>query len=135
MAVIAATGIIISIEYPGDDAKRWARLYDNRVHGLTVDEAGTTSPKPVIIGGFPLAATDTAPILSPQWAGFDDPAIIVENLWRGNVSDFFTWLATNNGAHRPLQARFVIDAGLVNGFDTWAGLHPDLTFDGEPPAP
>jgi hypothetical protein len=135
MAVIPTTGTIISIEYPGDDAKRWARLYDNRARALIVDETGATPMKPQIVGGFPLAATDTAPILSPQWAGFDEPAVVVENLWRGTVSDFFTWLATNNGAHRPLQARFVIEAELVNSFAIWANLHPELVFDDEPPAP
>jgi hypothetical protein len=87
----------------------------------------------VLLGSLPLAATDTAPILSPQWAGFDEPAVVVPDLWRGALDDFFTWLATNNGAARPLQMRFAVSPELHNGFAVWANMHPDLVFDGDSP--
>jgi hypothetical protein len=135
MATIACTGIIISIEYPGEDARWWARLYDNRLQGLIVDETGAAEAKPVIIGQFPLAATATAPILSPQWASFEDPTVVVPDLLRASLAEFLTWLATNNGAHRPLQARFGLSPNLMNGFAAWANHNPDLVFEGDPPPP
>jgi hypothetical protein len=147
MMVIPAVSpvIIISIEYPGDDARRWARLYDNQALGWIVDEnmpvpqkpAAPISPQPypLIIGSFPLPATDTNPIISPQWCKYDGPALFVPDVLRSTFSEFLTWLATNNGAHRPLQARFVVHSDLMNGFNDWAAANPDLVFDGEPPPP
>jgi hypothetical protein len=137
MAVIPAgpSSIIVSIEYPGDDSSRWARLYDNRLQGLIVDETGAAEAKPVLVGSLPLAATDTTPILSPQWAIFDDPMLIVPDMLRGRAADFFTWLATNNGANRPLQARFGISSALHNAFEEWSRANPELTFADDPPEP
>jgi hypothetical protein len=52
--------------------------------------------------------------------------VLVPDLWRGNVADFLTWLATNNGATRPLGKRLGVSLGLFNGFDAWASANPTL---------
>jgi hypothetical protein len=136
--------IVVSIEYPGDDARRWARLYDNHVLGWICDEtqvmptkpaAPSAQPTPLIVGSFPNMATNTAPILSPQWCKWYEPTMFVPDMLRATLPDFLTWLATNNGARRPLQARFGVNPALLNGFATWANANPDLVFDGDPPPP
>lgn len=127
-----STAVLISVEYPADGIS-WARLYDNPILGWTVDETGATPPKPIIIGTLPLVPADTGEVLSPQWANYVDPAVFVPDLWRGSLADFFTWLATNNGVRRPLQARFGVSHTLYNDFRAWAQDNPDLSFVGDPP--
>ena len=119
-SVIASTapGLLISIEY-APNGLDWARLYDNPILGWVVDEAAPADPQPVVIGQLPTPAAATAPVISPQWAHFvfvgaEPGAVFVPDLWRGATPDFFTWLATNNGAARPLAARFGCDFALQN---------------------
>jgi|KBSMisStaDraftv2_1062788.scaffolds.fasta_scaffold98089_2 hypothetical protein len=136
MGTVAAGpgSVMVSIEYDGT-GKAWARLYDNPILGWTIDETGASEPVPSVMGSLPLIPADTAPILSPQWVIFIDPAIFVPDLWRGSFPDFLTWLATNNGATRPLSARFAVSPSLLNGFNEWAQAHPELSFEGDPPEP
>lgn len=124
--------VLVSIEYPADGLA-WARLYDNQLIGWCVDETGAAESLPSIVGQLPTAPPDTGAILSPQWVQFTDPTIFVPDLWRGSLHDFFTWLATNNGATRPLAARFGISSNLVNGFDAWAKTYPALVYVEPPP--
>jgi len=128
--VIPATGLIVSIEYDLDDATLWARLYDNSLQGWVVDEAAAKLDKPLIIGSLTTAATTGAPIISPQWVSWLAPSIIVPDLWRGSFAEFLTWLATNNGAHRPLEGRFRLATDLYNGWTAWAQANPDLVHAG-----
>jgi hypothetical protein len=137
-----ATIIIVSIEYPADGLK-WVRLYDNHALGWIVDEtmpvpmkpAPPVSPQPypLIVGSFPTPAPDTSPIISPQWCKCVGPNILVPDLWRGTILEFFAWLATNNGARRPIGANFVLHSTLLNNYAAWAQSNPDLAFSGPPP--
>lgn len=124
MQVIAATGIIIAVEYPTDPLE-WARLYDNQLIGWTIDETGTAEPVPSIIGQLPTAAGD-APMVSPQWASFSELSVLVPDLWRGPTDDFFTFMATNSGGKRPLAAEFRLSIDLFNAFNAWAVRNPTL---------
>jgi hypothetical protein len=154
MMVIPAFGeiVIISVEYAADGLA-WARLYDNHALGWIVDETMpvplkpapplSPAPYPLIVGNFPMPAPDTGAILSPQWCKFiggtriggtgSGGAVIVPDLWRGQLPGFLTWLATNNGARRQLQPQFVVHAALIQGFRVWAARNPSLVLD-EPSA-
>jgi hypothetical protein len=137
--VIPGEGMVVSIEYPANGLD-WARLYDNLVLGWYVDETTPVplappapppvAPHPCIIGHFPTHAPDTSPIISPQWAKYVEPTIFVPDLWRGSFPEFLTWLATNNGAFRPLESRIRIHTALYNGFEEWARHNPDLVYAG-----
>jgi hypothetical protein len=150
--VIPGTGVIISVEYAADGLA-WARLYDNQVLGWYVDteppittpEGSTTplvgppiapgaSPVPVILGHLLAPPPATMPIVSPQWANYVEPNVFVPDIWRGTVEEFFAWLATNNGAQRPLGSRLLSDTSLQHAFAMWAHHNPDISFAGDPPA-
>jgi len=111
-----AAGVLIAIEYDASGLQ-WARLYDNRVNGWRVDDAGLIEPAPVIIGALPTPAPDTAPVSSPQWGALA--------AWRGSFADFLDWLATNNGASRRLESRLGISAAAANTFLDWSRRNPD----------
>jgi hypothetical protein len=129
MTVISGTGLVVSIEYPADGLA-WARLYDNAVHGWLIDDVTGLIKQPSIIGSLPTAAPDTSPILSPQWVEYIAPTIFVPDLWRGSFAEWLTWLATNNGAKRPLEGRFRIATDLYNGWQAWAQANPSLVHAG-----
>jgi hypothetical protein len=69
----------------------------------------------------------TAPVLSPQWVHVHPDMILVPNIWRGSYQEFFTWLATNNGAARKLYAEFVHPT-LIAEWQTWSRLWPALAL-------
>ena len=96
---VAATGVLISIEYDATGLE-WARIYDNPILAWIIDDAlEPNSPLPMVIGQLPLRAPDTTPVISPRWATLENArAVLVPDLWRDNLSDFLTWLATNAGA-------------------------------------
>jgi hypothetical protein len=125
----AANTIVISIEYDATGLA-WARLTDHQALAWYIDNSQMPMPpRPSINGTLPRTAPDTRPILSPQWAEFvGGPAIFVPSMWRGSINNFFTWLATNNGAHRQLAKGFGISSGLYNAFDNWARRNPDLVL-------
>lgn len=129
MQVIAATGIIIAIEYPIEAPLSWARLYDNQLIGWRIDENGIEQEVPQIIGRLP-DKIDAATMISPQWASFSDPSALVPDLWRGPADDFFTFLATNSGGRRPIAAEFRLSIPLYNAFIAWAGRNPSLVYAG-----
>jgi hypothetical protein len=129
MQVVAAGpgSVIISIDYAANGTD-WARLFDSSLIGWCVDETGAAESLPAIIGQLPPVAADTGAVMSPQWAQFTDPAVFVPDVWRGNFPDFLTWLATNNGATRPLDARFGVSHSLLNGWSAWAAANPSLVY-------
>jgi hypothetical protein len=52
-------------------------------------------------------------------------AVYVPDLWRGTIPDFFTWLATNNGAQRKVRANFK-DSRLQYALQLWSTQNPAL---------
>jgi hypothetical protein len=127
--------LIIALEYSSDGASS-ARLTDHQCLSWLVDPgvAYPSPSKPVVAGGLPAPAPDTAPVLSPQWAKVigSGPMVEVPDLkWRGNADAFFTWLATNNGATRKLEKAIGLNAALYNSFDSWARNNPDLVKSAE----
>ena len=85
----------------------------------------TYEAAPVIVGTAPPPAPDTGGIQSPKWAHFADESLYVPDVWRGQLIDFFTFLATNNGAQRKVRANF--RSGRLKGaMDQWSTLNPTL---------
>jgi hypothetical protein len=91
-------------------------------------------PVPAIIGHLLALAPSTPPILSPQWAQYIVPNVFVPDLWRGTTQEFFTWLATNNGANRLIGSCLLVDNSLQQAYSQWAHDNPTLAFAGDPPA-
>jgi hypothetical protein len=145
--------IIVSIEY-APNGLDWCRIFDNHALGWLVDETtpippskstrkpsepppettGAHVPFPIILGSMPVPAPDTSPILSPQWAKFKDPAILVPDMLRAALPDFLTWLACNNGAQRPIISQIALHSALFNGYNDWAAANPSLTMAAAVPA-
>lgn len=157
LAIASPPGVIIvSVEYDPTGLV-WCKLYDNEVLGWLVDETtaltpmweGVTAPSPyapppsvtgqhqplpIIIGSLAEKAPTTLPILSPQWCLFREPsAVFVPDLTRLTLHEFFTALATNNGANRKLQRRFALSDALHIGFGSWAASNPGMVFLGDTP--
>jgi hypothetical protein len=93
---------------------------------------GEHAPLPIILGSLAKASPDTAPIASPQWGKYDDPVVFLPDTGRLGLSEFLTWLATNNGAARRIGSMVALSKSLSDGYQQWAGMHPDLAFAGEP---
>jgi hypothetical protein len=97
--------------------------------GWVYDVNAPANPKPITIGD-PLGSNpppSTGAVKSPQWAlAITDDAVYVPNEdWRGTAAQFFTWLATNNGANRTVTGHFTIPI-LANAYTQWARTWPDL---------
>ena len=127
-----ARHIIISCNYGTD----WVDLFDNPVLGWLVDETAVTSLKvgdpvppmnefPVITGTMPPAAPANGAIISPQWVHQVDDDVYVPDAWRGSVVEFFTWLATNNGAQRKVRGNFRTSR-LKGAMDVWSANNQAL---------
>ena len=115
--------IILSMDYSDEDV---VEVFDTRCLGWIVDELRRGDPRPITIGGLPPEADEaSSPVRSPQWAGLHEDRVDVPELWRGKLPDFFTWLATNNGAERRLHSNFE-SLTVSNIFDQWATQNPDL---------
>lgn len=138
LAISALPGqVIISCNYD-PTAKEWVDLFDNPVLGWLVDETqlnpnlGQPVPPigeaPVIVGTMPAGAVDTTPIFSPQWAHVVSNRIYVPDIWRGEIADFITWIATNNGAKRKVRGNFS-DHNLSNIMYEWSKRNPELFRD------
>jgi hypothetical protein len=130
--------ILVNCEYnsqPYEDRPvglGWVILYDNRVLCWIIDTTNQRKPIPAIIGSMPPpVAADTAPVKSPLWAVRDEQVIKVPDMWRGSIQEFFTWIATNNGATRKVFADFS-DVGLAADFAAWVGHNPGLGLSGPP---
>ena len=74
---------------------------------------------------MPTPAPPTAPILSPQWAKYFQDTLFIPDMWRGTRFDFFTLLATNNGASRKVVSRLVSREALYY-WDSWQQKNPSL---------
>jgi hypothetical protein len=129
--VPAAPGqIVVAVEYDATGVA-WAKLTSYQALAWCVDNSlMPMPPMPQILDTLPPLPPDTSPIVSPQWAKYLDgnAAIQVQNQWTGPLYEFFTWLATNNGATRQLAGQFSHSASLMNGFSDWARGHPDLVY-------
>lgn len=111
----------------------WVHMWDNHcVAWIVPDTDFTQPPTPVIIGGMVPAPPDTAPVISPQWASLRGSTVIVPNLWRGTLNEFFTWLATNNDAHKLLRGDFSTP-DVSNAFALWSQQNPTLVYGYEAP--
>jgi hypothetical protein len=92
--------------------------------GWQYDEANPINPKPITIGNPLVAPPNTGAVKSPQWAYIvTDDAVFVPDGWRGTIAEFFTWLATNNGASRRVTANLTFPA-LLNIWNIWAHANP-----------
>jgi hypothetical protein len=109
----------------------WVILYDNRVLCWIIDTTDQNRPVPSIIGSMPPKAGDTGDVKSPLWAVRDEQVMKVPDMWRGTINEFFTFIATNNGATRKLFADFS-DIGLASEFNAWVSRNPGLGLT-EPP--
>jgi hypothetical protein len=120
-AIPAVTGsMLLSFEYDPTGLE-WAILHDNPVLAWVVDEAGTTNPKPIILGSLPPAAADTGEVLSPAFAAREGgPAgtWFIPDMVRGTASELFNFIASNNGADRKLYANFA-DTSLIESWNQW----------------
>jgi hypothetical protein len=109
-------------------------MFDNPVQAWIVDETGAAPAKPVILGELPPEAGDTGDIQSPQWAQFVGNAVYIPDKLRTSVAGLFTFLATNNGAHRKLWPEFM-DPMLQGFYNQWKEGNPDLANDYNPTQP
>jgi hypothetical protein len=142
--------IVLSMEYAADGVS-WVRLWDNHALGWLVDETlvepppadtrkqpvvtGQHAPFPLILGSLAVPPPDTTPIISPQWGKYThSPSVVfIPDIARMELRDFLTWLATNNGARRPIGSMLALSVPLRNGYGTWAAANPSLAFTGDPP--
>lgn len=122
--IISAQGdLIISMDY-SPNALDWADLYDNRCIAWEADVGAPVIP--VVVGKLPTdRSADTPPVISPQWVDCSQESVIVPDLWRGSLYDFFTWLATNNGATRKLRGKF-LNNQIVATWESWKARNPNL---------
>ena len=81
---------------------------------------------PVAITRLPPAPPDTAPVISPRWAisypQSGGMVWTVDYVFAGSFPDFLTWLATNNGAKRTLEADLATPS-LANMWNDWQQSH------------
>jgi hypothetical protein len=83
----------------------------------------------VIVGTLPPVAPETGPIISPQWAAVQGSFVTVADRWRGDLDQFFSWLATNNGARRRLRSNFLSELAGTR-WVAWASRYPALVDGG-----
>jgi len=131
MSVIAAQPgeLVLSFEYDPATPATWVDMWDNDLVCWLVDESGAAEPIPAVIGKLPPVRTETAPLESPQWVTSWYGGIIAPDLWRGSLDDFFTWLATANGANRRLRGNFMSPA-VANAWQVWADRNPERVWPG-----
>ncbi len=98
----------------------WVILHDNHILGWTLTDPIT----PIIVGTMDVPVTaDTAPVVSPQWAQYFEGTVFVPDTWRGGLAEFFTHIATNNGAQRKVYAKFY-NGELAQAWRQWASGNP-----------
>jgi hypothetical protein len=121
------------------------RIVDHAVLGWTVDMADPGNVLPRINDRLPAPAPDTSPIISPRWAYLETRgstvAGVIENpwvclpgplttAWRGSMTEFLDFLATNNGAVRKLESKLALSRAAYNTFLEWSRSHLDLIMSG-----
>lgn len=122
MIANAGRDLIVSFNYD-PSGKAWVECFDNAPLGWAVDDVDLSHPEPVVVGSLPPASADTAPIMSPVWAQFTGGYLVVPDIVRLLPGDFFTWLATNNGASRQVRSSMK-SADLNQAFRQWTGGAP-----------
>jgi hypothetical protein len=91
-----------------------------------VDPANPFNPAPITLGNPLKPPPTTGAIISPAWAyGISEEAVFIPDIWRGTMTEFFMWLATNHGANRKVSAWLTFPA-LLNVWNRWARENPDL---------
>jgi hypothetical protein len=127
----AQNQLLLTLNYDATGLE-WVDLFDNALIGWAVDEAEppTFEPAPRAIGSLAPQAPDTAPVISPHWALAmpNVDIVFVPDLYRGTLSEFLTWLATNGDADRKVGGQGLVYPNLQNGYQSWARLNPDLVF-------
>jgi hypothetical protein len=99
----------------------WVILHDNHILGWSLTDPTVT---PIIIGSMDVPVTaDTSPVVSPQWAQYFGGTVFVPDTWRGALAEFFTHIATNNGAQRKVYAKFYTPE-LASAWRQWASDNP-----------
>lgn len=137
LAVPNSGSLLLTCEYNPRDwdgvatGLAWAILHDNPVIAWLVDPTCTDPVQPVILGSMAGAPPETAPVISPAWASVSGDTVYVPDTWRGSATEFFTYIASNNGAQRPIYAKFA-DNTLAAAWDSWANAHASLALK-EPP--
>jgi hypothetical protein len=110
----------------------WVDLFDNALVGWAVDEVEpqTFEPAPRAIGSLAPEAPDTGSTVSPHWALAmpNVDVVFVPDLYRGGLSEFLTWLATNGGASRKVGGQGLVYPNLHNGYESWARMNPGMVF-------
>jgi hypothetical protein len=130
-AIPGGTAVLISCIY-GPDPMAYVMLFDNSVLAWLVDDAGAAPPVPVIIGTQPaLTGPDTAPVFSPAWAVRDGSTVFIPDIARGSANEFFNFVATNNGAKRPVYTKFS-DFDLATAWNEWRRVNPELALTDPP---
>ena len=122
---------LLTCEYDPPTGLAWAILHDNPLMAWLVDPDAVEPPAPVILGSLPPAPPETAAVVSPAWASITKGTLYVPDTWRGSVQDFFDYVATNNGAQRPIYANFADDA-LASAWSNWSLNNPTMALK-EPP--
>lgn len=108
----------------------WVDLFDNALVAWVVDEHEPQrfEPIPRAIRSLSPAAPDTSPVMSPPWALAMTNVVFVPNIYRGDMLDFFTWMATNGGATRKVGGQGLVYINLRNAYESWSRVNPDLVF-------
>lgn len=135
MPAVPATGWIITCEYD-PTGLAWCIVHDNRLIAWLVDDSGPsgTPVEPKILGTLPGDAPKSGEVLSPSWASLEIDTVFVPNVWRGLAMHFLEWLATNNGANRPLYAVFA-SQNMQAAWTGFAANYPHLALDHPPNVP
>jgi hypothetical protein len=125
--------LLITIAYDNKGTD-WADLKDNHILAWVIDSNEPPNPpEPRSITVYPYSENPpiTEPIVTPNWAvGFID-TIYVPDIFRGSPLEFYTWLATNNGAQRKVGGANLRNEQLVNTFDQWSRQNPNLVYTKE----
>jgi hypothetical protein len=130
LAVAPVTGsILVTCEYNPDPVDgigpglAWVILHDNPVLAWLVDETGAVPVVPVILGSMGGPPPDTSPVKSPAWIVREGTTLFAPDIARGTPTEMFYALATNNGANRPIYAKFA-DYDLAVAWNQWARDNP-----------
>jgi hypothetical protein len=125
MSVVAGypQDIVISCNYDATGLA-WVDLFDNPPVSWIIDETSGQG-RPVVAGSLPPPPPATAPVLSPTWAHLHTDSLYVPDMWRGGMMNFFTWLASNNGATRLVRGNFM-SINLASAMETWRQQNPGM---------
>jgi len=145
MAVVGTfpDDLVIAVKYDATGLAT-AAMADYQVVGWRVDELragwgfdpfrnkwtwvivpqGNSQPQPEVLGEAPHTPPKTDPVVSPSWVRVGGTAVASPE-YRGLLADFFTFLATNNDAHRLLSGSF-LHSNIQNAWVQWKQHNGDL---------